>query len=158
MVVIGGCDSSTSQKMNSQEKGKKTQKRKRASLGLEMLGREEKEAKIEALRIELDGLFGYFTEVMNQKMGLEVKPSGNNINAVVAALMEESGLPLSKLVQQIFDELKGVEDFRNLTAPTVKSTVLLVGQRILYGVPDADADVLEDDSNACLWCWEVRLI
>ncbi|PON99829.1 hypothetical protein TorRG33x02_042470 [Trema orientale] len=25
----------------------------------------------------------------------------------------------------------------------------------MYGVPNANADVLEDESQSCLWCWEV---
>lgn len=157
MVVIEGGSEPISQKMNGQEKGKKSQKRKRASLGPEMLGIEEKETKIEALRKELNGLFGYYKEVMKQKVVLDAKLIGNNCNAVIAALMEESGISLSKTVQQIFDDLKGNEDFGNLTLPSVKSTVLLVGQRMLYGVPNADVDILEDDSDDCLWCWEVGL-
>jgi len=37
----------------------------------------------------------------------------------------------------------------------VKSSLLFVGQRMMYGVPNADADILEDHSDSCLWCWEV---
>ena len=43
-----------------------------------------------------------------------------------------------------------------VTLATVKSSVLLVGQRLAYGVSNADADVLEDESASCLWCWEVK--
>ncbi|MCL7029591.1 hypothetical protein MKW94_027957, partial [Papaver nudicaule] len=32
----------------------------------------------------------------------------------------------------------------------------MVGQRVMYGIGNADADVLEDDSDKCLWCWETR--
>lgn len=154
VVVIGGNDPND-QKMNSQERPKKTRKRKRASLSLESFGTEEKLAQIEALRKELDGLFGYYKEMMGRVVGLDVKQCGHSCNAVVGALIEEKGLPLSKLVDEIYDEVKGNGVCGSVTAASVKNTVLLVGQRIMYGVSNADADVLEDDSDSCLWCWEV---
>ncbi|KAI8008175.1 Chromatin assembly factor 1 subunit FSM [Camellia lanceoleosa] len=40
------------------------------------------------------------------------------------------------------------------TVASVKSTVLFIGQRSLYGVPNTDADILEDETESCLWCWE----
>ncbi|KAK9138649.1 hypothetical protein Sjap_009243 [Stephania japonica] len=38
---------------------------------------------------------------------------------------------------------------------SVRNTVIVVGQRKAYGVANPDADSLEDDSEKCLWCWEV---
>lgn len=148
-------------KMNGQDRPRKTQKRKRASLAPE-----EKEAQIESLKKELNGLFGYYEEVMGEKekekvkVGLDLKQScRNSVNGVVAWLMEERELPLSKLVDEIYNEVKekklndGV--WESLTVAAVKSSVLFVGQRVMYGVPNAHADVLEDQSHSCLWCWEV---
>lgn len=152
--IIAGADPND-QEMNGQDRPKKTQKRKRASLDLESLGTEEKLAQIEALRKELDGLFEYYKELMDQKVGLDLKLCGGSVNAVVASLMEEKGLPLSKLVDKIYEEVKGNGVCGSVTMASVKNTVLLVGQRIMYGLSNADADLLEDDSKSCLWCWEV---
>lgn len=154
VLVIRGNDPND-HKMNSQERPKKTQKRKRATLVLKSLGTEEKIAQIEALRKELDGLFGYYNEMMGQAVGLDVKQCGHSCNAVVGVLIEEKRLPLSKLVDEIYDEVKGNGVCGSVTVASVKNTVLLVGQRIMYGASNADADVLEDDSDSCLWCWEV---
>ncbi|KAH7542120.1 hypothetical protein FEM48_Zijuj02G0039700 [Ziziphus jujuba var. spinosa] len=153
--IIAGADPND-QEMNGQDRPKKTQKRKRASLDLESLGTEEKLAQIEALRKELDGLFEYYKELMDQKVGLDLKLCGGSVNAVVASLMEEKGLPLSKLVDKIYEEVKGNGVCGSVTMASVKNTVLLVGQRIMYGLSNADADLLEDDSKSCLWCWEAR--
>ncbi|KAF3455169.1 hypothetical protein FNV43_RR05617 [Rhamnella rubrinervis] len=156
MVVVVGGNDPNDQEMNTQERPKKTRKRKRTSLGLESLGTEEKLAQIEALRKELDGLFGYYKEMMSQAVGLDVNQCGHSCNAVVGALIEEKKLPLSKLVDEIYDQVKGNGVCGSVTVASVKNTVLLVGQRIMYGVSNADADVLEDDSDSCLWCWEMR--
>ncbi|KAF4376820.1 hypothetical protein F8388_025691 [Cannabis sativa] len=159
-VVIDGNDGDIQKKFDGQDRPKKTQKRKRVSLATEKLGKEEKEAKVEALRMELDGLFGYYKEVLGQRQigVLDLNLCRNGVNAVVASLMEERDLPLSKLVDEIYSRVKSLNEavFEGLTVATVKSTVLFVGQRMMYGVPNADADVLEDQSESCLWCWETR--
>ncbi|PON55384.1 Chromatin assembly factor 1 subunit A [Parasponia andersonii] len=140
----------------------KTQKRKRGSLVTEKLklGKEEREAQIESLRKELDGLFGYYRQVMGEKekVGLDPRQCRNVANAIVASLMEERDLPLSKLVDEIYSEVKKLNGAvsETLTVATVKTSVLFLGQRMMYGVPNADADVLEDESESCLWCWETR--
>ncbi|KAK4745734.1 hypothetical protein SAY87_012046 [Trapa incisa] len=92
---------------------------------------------------------------MDQKLGLEVM-SGEcgSLNAQISCSMEESDLPLSALVEQIYGMLKVRNE--GLTVVAVKSGLLFVGQRIMYGVPNPDADVLEDHSSSCLWCWETR--
>ena len=37
----------------------------------------------------------------------------------------------------------------------MKNSVLKVVQRVMHGVPNVEANVLEDQSQTCLWCWEV---
>ncbi|KAL1223110.1 Chromatin assembly factor 1 subunit FAS1 [Cardamine amara subsp. amara] len=136
--------------MNSQEKPKK---RKRD----DNLTSEEREIQISSLNQEMKGLFDYFREVMNQnnKSDLFLGFSDcSSVNSMVALLMEEMSLPLSKLVDEIFSKLK--EKIETVTMVAVKSAVVSVGQRVSYGVINADADVLEDDTESCLWCWETR--
>ncbi|KAK4796326.1 hypothetical protein SAY86_028652 [Trapa natans] len=135
---------------------RKSLKRKRSSsVVLENLTPEEKEARISALNEEIDGLLRYYREVMDQKLGLEVlSRECCSLNAQIACLMEESDLPLSALVEQIYGSLKEMNE--GLTVAAVKSGLLFVGQRIMYGVPNPEADVLEDHSSSTLWCWETR--
>ncbi|XP_031381599.1 chromatin assembly factor 1 subunit FAS1 isoform X1 [Punica granatum] len=134
----------------------KALKRKRPSLlGIDCPTPEEKEARIGALTGEIEGLMRCYGEVMGQKLGLEAMSGGcGSLNGQIARLMEESDLPLSALVEQIHGRLK--ERNEGLTVASVKSGLLLVGQRLMYGVPNPDADVLEDHSSSSLWCWETR--
>ncbi|XP_061368570.1 chromatin assembly factor 1 subunit FAS1 [Gastrolobium bilobum] len=141
----------------------KNRKQKKVSPLLQNLkSAEEKQAHIEGLEKELVELFGYYKEMMDQKVSIELSQCGGSRNAVVAALMEESDLPLSRLVDEIHDDLN--KEVANgtvvlaepVTHALVKSSVLIVGQRMMYGVPNADADMLEDHSESCLWCWETR--
>lgn len=150
--IIDLDEDSKDPKINGCDRPRKPQKRKRASLVPDPPNPEEKAAQIEALREELDGLFKYYKEVMDKRVYIDLAVC-NSSNAVVAALMEESALPLSKLVEDIYEKLKG----NGVTLASVKSTVLFVGQRVTYGVPNAEADVLEDESDAGLWCWEVMV-
>ncbi|KAH1044659.1 hypothetical protein AAZX31_09G227000 [Glycine max] len=140
-----------------------TRKRKKVPSVLQSLkSAEEKQAHIETLEKELDALFRYYKEAMAQKVRVELSLCGGSRNVVVAALMEESDLPLSKLVDEINDKLNGevsngaIVLAEPVTYATVKSSVLFVGQRVTYGVSNADADVLEDHAESCLWCWETR--
>lgn len=152
-VEVAGKD----QKTNKPGRPKNTRKRKRLNLLMQNLSAQEKEAHIEALQKELDGLFAYYKEVKNQKVSVELSECGSR-NAVIAILMEESELPLSRLIDQIYNKLQTVGNgvvLDPVTYASVKSIVLSVGQRLIYGVPNADADVLEDDSESCFWCWEV---
>lgn len=125
---------------------------------------EEKQAQIETLEKELEGLFAYYRGVLAQKVVIDLKQCGGSRNVVVAALMEESELPLSKLVDEIYEKVNcevanaGIVLAEGVNSALVKSSVLFVGQRMMYGVPNADADILEDHSDSCLWCWEVILI
>ncbi|KAG2404202.1 hypothetical protein LR48_Vigan03g037600 [Vigna angularis] len=137
--------------------------RKKLPLVLQNLkSTEEKQAYIETLEKEQDALFRYYKEAVAEKVGVELSQCGGSRNAVVAALLEESDLPLSKLVDQINDRLNGevgsgtIVLAEPVTHATVKSSVLFAGQRVTYGLPNADADVLEDYAESCLWCWETR--
>ncbi|KAJ1409292.1 chromatin assembly factor 1 subunit FAS1 isoform X1 [Sesbania bispinosa] len=130
----------------------KKQKKNVAS-SLQNLNADEKEARIEDLEKELEGLFGYYKEVKDQKVSVEVNECGSR-NAVIAVLMEESEFPLARLVDEIYDTLKKIQPTTTVTPASVKSCVLSVGQRLSYGVPNADADILEDHSENCFWCWE----
>lgn len=130
-------------------------KRKRASPGMQP---QEVEARAAALRKEMEGLFRYYREVMEGDAGLGLGMgvavlAGMSEKGVIACLMEESELPLTKLVEVIHARME--EGDRMVTAAAVKSGVVATGQRMMYGVPNPDADVLEDDSPSCLWCWEV---
>ncbi|KAK9291305.1 hypothetical protein L1049_019250 [Liquidambar formosana] len=154
LLDVDGGGSKYSPTVNGSDQAKKTLKRKRAS-SIVPMGVDEREARIEGLREELDGLFRYYKEVLEMKMEVDSKGLGSG-NAAIACLLEESALPLSKLVEKICEEMKGREGGGSVTMASVKSSVLLVGQRLSYGVPNADADVLEDDTESCLWCWETR--
>ncbi|VAI35290.1 unnamed protein product [Triticum turgidum subsp. durum] len=126
-------------------------KRKRASNG-PVIAPAEKEALADGCRLELQGLFEYYKEVSGHKMQLD---GGGNLstNAMIGCLLEESNLGLSKLVDETFEKLKGIE---GVSVASVRSSVLLIGQRMMYGQSSPDADVLEDESELSLWCWEVR--
>ncbi|KAF6156109.1 hypothetical protein GIB67_024079 [Kingdonia uniflora] len=133
-------------------------KRKRvSSSGVEKLSVEERESRVDGLNREIETLIQYFKEVSSRKVDLnagETECSPSLVNSVVARLLEESDLPYSKLVAEIFDTLKSRRE--GITVGFVQSSVLFVGQRSMYGVCKADADVLEDTSESCLWCWETR--
>ncbi|KAM0905944.1 hypothetical protein ACQ4PT_016962 [Festuca glaucescens] len=125
-------------------------KRKRASNG-PAIAAAEKEALVAGCRQELQGLFEYYKEVSGHRMQLE----GGNLssNAMIGCLLEESTLGLTKLVDEAFEKLKETE---GVSVASVRSSVLLIGQRMMYGQSSPDADVLEDESELSLWCWEVR--
>ncbi|KAL5199614.1 hypothetical protein ABZP36_020817 [Zizania latifolia] len=84
---------------------------------------------------------------------MQSKAGNLSNNAVVGCLLGESDLGLSKLVEEIYDKLKGTE---GVSVSSVRSSVLLIGQRMMYRQSSLDADVWEDESDAALWCWEVR--
>lgn len=129
-------------------------KRKREPAAIENLSPEEKDAQIQSLRLEMEGLFAYFRQTIVQTQTPDLTDcSSSSVNSSVALLMEETSLPLSKLVDEIFSKLK--EKIGSVTMASVKTAVVSVGQRVSYGVPNADADVLEDENESCLWCWEV---
>ncbi|KAM7273317.1 hypothetical protein ACFE04_027981 [Oxalis oulophora] len=143
-----------------QEEPKRTQKRKRSSPSpLLNLTKEDREAQIENLNNELKSLFAYYREIVSDKPlnQCQLDEIGSNgINNIVAVLIEESELSLSKLVDEVYEKVKERLKTVAVAVAAVKSAVLFVGQRIMYGVPNLDADVLEDESELCLWCWETR--
>ncbi|KAG9446993.1 hypothetical protein H6P81_013121 [Aristolochia fimbriata] len=133
---------------------KKSSKRKRMSMD-EIIAKEDLEALLSHYREEIDSLYAYYRETMSQKICLEsgIGSSIVSLDAIIASLLEESGLPFSKLVGEIYEKVKTME---GTTLASVRCSVLFVGQRSMYGVTNADADVLEDNSESCLWCWETR--
>ncbi|KAF8099203.1 hypothetical protein N665_0248s0032 [Sinapis alba] len=135
-----------------------TKKRKREPAAIENLSPEEKDAQISSLKLEMEGLFHYFRQTIGQTQTPDLfsglTDSSSSVNSMVALLMEETSFPLSKLVDEIFSKLK--EKIESVTMASVKTAVVSVGQRVSYGMPNADADVLEDDDESCLWCWETR--
>ncbi|KAL8233184.1 hypothetical protein R6Q57_002962 [Mikania cordata] len=132
---------------------KKSVKRKRAEFVMSL---EERVARIGVLREELDCLIKYYNEGFsgNGLINVHSVKDNSSCNTMIACLLEESSLPLSKLVESIFGLIK--EKDGSLTIAYVKSSVILIGQRSFYGVQNPNADVLEDESPSCLWCWETR--
>ncbi|KAI3470376.1 hypothetical protein Pfo_027039 [Paulownia fortunei] len=142
---------------------KRQLKRKRVEPCLYIPSPEEKHAKIITFRNEINSLVKFCKDLALENRGAlleNVEKVGNSsasLNGVIACLMEESDLPLSKLVDEIFEKVKGrVGNGDGFPKASVKSTVLIIGQRLCYGVTSADADVLEDEAECALWCWETR--
>lgn len=131
---------------------KKSTKRKRVEI---QMSKEEIDNRIGVLREEIDGLIKYYNEGFsgNELINLGLVKGSFSGNSMIACLLEESSLPLSKLVESIFESVK--EKDGSITIASVKSSVILIGQRCFYGVQNLNADVLEDESASCLWCWEV---
>ncbi|URD77531.1 Chromatin assembly factor 1 subunit A [Musa troglodytarum] len=134
-----------------QKRVKKLLKRKRACFDGNV-NCDNKEVLITKCQGELDELFEYHMEVSGLRLQLDDGAYHSN-NMMVAYLLEESRLPFSKLVGEIYGALKGKN---GITLASVRGTVLFVGQRMMYGISSADADVLEDESESSLWCWETR--
>lgn len=139
--------------LKDQKGDRKQLKRKRAFLDGNATGI-NKESLVTECRQEIDDLFEYYKEVSGHRLNLEECMCSSN-NSMIACLLEESVLPFSKLVEEIYDKL-GARD--GVTLAMVRGAVLFVGQRVMYGVPNLDADVLEDESRSCLWCWEVNIL
>ncbi|KAJ0640840.1 putative chromatin assembly factor 1 subunit A [Helianthus annuus] len=132
---------------------KKSTKRKRVEMVMSL---EERMSRIGVLREEIEGLMKYYNEGFggNRLIDVGTVKEGCSSNMMIACLLEESRLPLSKLVESIFGLVK--EKDGAVTEAAVKSSVILIGQRCCYGVQNVNADVLEDESASCLWCWETR--
>ncbi|XP_022893059.1 chromatin assembly factor 1 subunit FAS1-like isoform X1 [Olea europaea var. sylvestris] len=160
-MIIDGTDEN-SLKSNGAHQKNKASKRKRGDQSVCTASPEEKEAKINGFREEINSLIKFCKKlVLEQRMLLEnvekIGISSASLNGVIACLMEESELPLSKLVDDIFEKVTGkTGNGDSVSKASVKNSVLLVGQRLCYGVSSADADILEDESESALWYWETR--
>ncbi|XP_042520230.1 chromatin assembly factor 1 subunit FAS1 [Macadamia integrifolia] len=154
-MVVDGLSVHRSSDLETKDKNvKKSLKRKRLS-ALEYVSQDDRESRIHELQQELNSLFQYFREISGQKVCFFNESSGGGCSSIsmIACFLEESHLPFSILVDEIYEKLKIRE---GITLAYVRSTVLSVGQRLMYGIANADADVLEDNSETCLWCWETR--
>ncbi|CAI9772390.1 unnamed protein product [Fraxinus pennsylvanica] len=150
-------------KSNGPDQKRKALKRKRVDPYVYTTSPEEKQAKINGFREEINSLIKFCKDlVLERREALlenveKIGISSASLNGVIACLMEESELPLSKLVDDIFEKVKGkIGNGDSVSKASVKNSVLLVGQRLCYGVPNADADILEDESESALWYWETR--
>lgn len=144
---------------------KKALKRKRVDPSLSTTSPEEKNAKITQFRCEIDSLVKFCKDLVQENRGTllehaeKVGISSASLNGVIACLLEESDLSLSKLVDEIFEKVKGgIGNGDVVTKASVKNSVLIIGQRVCYGVTNADADILEDEAHCALWCWEVQIL
>ncbi|KAH9622774.1 hypothetical protein KSS87_007370 [Heliosperma pusillum] len=145
---------------------KKSLKRKREKGKLEdELTLEERESRLKTLNEEKCSLIKYFSEVLSsdfvENWGISNFLSSNlnlSLNAIIAVMMEEKRCSYSKLAGEIYEKLKERNDSVSvsISIANVRASLLYVGQRIAYGVHNADVDVLEDESESCLWCWETR--
>ncbi|GAB4835414.1 hypothetical protein Ancab_000322 [Ancistrocladus abbreviatus] len=92
------------------ESPEKRLKRKREKQHGKILTAEERERKIESLNEELKSLFKYFKEVLgNNNVGLELHFASclvNNVNGIIALLLEERSASYSKLANEIYERVK----------------------------------------------------
>lgn len=142
---------------------KRASKRTRLEPCLNKPSPEENQAKIVGFRKEIDSLVKYCKNLVSENRGELLgclEKFGDNSTCstgVIACLMEESDLPLSKLVDEIFEKVKGRGGNEGgFSKASVKSSVLMIGHRVCYGVVSPDADVLDDEAEYALWCWETR--
>ncbi|XP_078441182.1 chromatin assembly factor-1 (FASCIATA1) (FAS1) [Wolffia australiana] len=140
------------QEMSVPEKGTmKPLKRKRVSVGTD-IDQEEKKTLIEGFHDEISKLYGYFQNFLAWKVGNE-ESEFKYVNSAIACMLEGSRLPYSKLACEIFEKLK---EKNGVTLASVQRDINFIGSRLNYGVNNGSPNLLEDLSDSCLWCWEVR--
>ncbi|KAK8964526.1 Chromatin assembly factor 1 subunit FSM [Platanthera guangdongensis] len=132
-----------------------TQKKRKRAIDRNFNG-DYKQSLIKECQNELDGLFEFYKEVSSYKLHLE-EGEFPSMNSAVACMLEESRLSFSALVDEIYNKMKAKDGSPGVTLASVRSAVLFVGQRMMYGIVNEDVDVLEDESEKCLWCWEVMV-
>ncbi|BAT83803.1 hypothetical protein VIGAN_04102800 [Vigna angularis var. angularis] len=124
----------------------------------------EEKKEVESLEKELADLFGYYKEFMAEKVEVDLSSqwsgSRDYVEDLVAFMLNESNLPLSKLVDEIYDRLNRevhngtIVVTKRVTYASVRAMVVNEGMRTSFGLPKAGADVWEDTTESCLWCWE----
>ncbi|KAF8013077.1 hypothetical protein BT93_I1064 [Corymbia citriodora subsp. variegata] len=117
------------------------------------LGPDEQRNRIASLEAEIQGVLAYCREMMERRELVLDSSSAEcgSANGAIACCLEESASPLSRLVGEVYAKLnEGNAGGGGLTVASVKSGAVFVGQRVMYSVPNADADVLEDDSPSSL--------
>jgi chromatin assembly factor 1 subunit A len=72
-------------------------------------------------------LFEYYKEVSSHRMQLDSRNLSSN--TMIGCLLEESTLGLSKFVDETFEKL----EIEGVSVTSVHSSMLLIGQRIVYG-------------------------
>ncbi|XP_038704439.1 chromatin assembly factor 1 subunit FAS1-like isoform X2 [Tripterygium wilfordii] len=155
MTTIEVDDDLKDVKTKAQGQPKRSLKRKRPALACKLTS-QQKESQIEAYQKEIEGLFRSYREIMLEKrLELELG-DGGSLNAMVAKLLHERCDAYSRLSEEILGKVSERLGDGIVTIAKVKTSVLYVGQRLAYGVLKADADILEDETEACLWCWETR--
>ena len=139
-------------------------KRKRNHIIASDLDAEERCSLINQFQSEIDSLLYFFREDEGKaESNTESRPRSTlpmlKQRAEIASLVEGSSLPFSKLVTEIYGKLStrvtDPESSFSMTLCTLRGSILSIGERVMFGILNPDADVLEDDSERCLWCWEV---
>ena len=139
-------------------------KHKRHNIIASVLDAEEKCSLINQFQSEIDSLVHFFREDEGKvQSNIESRPRNTlpmlKQRAEIASLVEGSSLSFSKLVTEIYGKLgtsaAEPESSFSMTLCTLRGSILSIGERIMFGILNPDADVLEDDSERCLWCWEV---
>ncbi|KAG7029915.1 Chromatin assembly factor 1 subunit FAS1, partial [Cucurbita argyrosperma subsp. argyrosperma] len=109
VVVMDVDENSENSSTDGQNWPRMVQKRERNRTEMDSLEKAEREARIEVLQKEMDSLFKYYDEVKSQKVDIDLDQCSSPIS-IVFALMEESELPLSMLLDEIYEKMKKIKD------------------------------------------------
>ncbi|CAA7400388.1 unnamed protein product [Spirodela intermedia] len=137
--------------MDRERASMKPLKRKRVFVDPD-IGPKEKKNLINGFCDELTKLFEYFHSVLAWKLGQE-EAECCSINSAIACMLEGSHLPFSKLSCEIYEKVKESD---GVSLGSVQRDLHFIGSRLNYGIDNGNPNLLEDLSESCLWCWEVR--
>uniref|UniRef100_A0A1D1XWI5 Chromatin assembly factor 1 subunit A n=1 Tax=Anthurium amnicola TaxID=1678845 RepID=A0A1D1XWI5_9ARAE len=130
---------------------KRSWKRRRVSGDMNVIST-DKECLINAFRKEIDELFKFFNASLGWKLG-SVDEKCCSINSAMACMLEGSSLSFSQLSNEIYEKLRARE---MVTLASVQRDMQFISSRLNYGMDSGNQNFLEDESESCLWCWEVR--